>query len=210
MKFHQILTGLFFLSTLAGCQFNPTAASLPTNASVKMPLNTNLNVDIPKDQFPPEQLRRLTLGLRSIFTDGEQSMPLAMIFDAMELEGPITEVIPGILEAYPNPVTVVCNGNRCTGFSYGKPHSFLATFMNIPVFGTPTISMGPRVEIDFRLSEEGNLIEVCRFAGLRAKAGSLGGPIDGFIGEISNDTVKTLKIDIGFGGSYPNGSCKPG
>lgn len=209
MKFHQALTGLFFVNALMSCQSNPTLTSMPTEVSAKAPISTKMDVDIPKDEFTPEQIRRLALGLRSTFTDGEQSVPLATIFDAMELEGPMTEVIPGILEAYPNPVNVVCKGNLCSGSSNGKPHSFLAKFINIPVFGNPTISLGSRIEIDFRLSEDGNLIEICRFEGVRAKAGSFGGPLDGFIGEIANDVIKILKIDIGFGGSYPNSSCKP-
>jgi hypothetical protein len=209
MKFHPTITGCFFVANLTSCHFNPTLTSMPTDASKKAPISTKMDVDIPKEEFTPEQLRSIALGLRSTFTDGEQSMPLATIVDAMALEGPVTEVIPGILEAYPNPVQVVCKGNLCSGSSYGTPHSFLATFIKIPVFGTPTISMGSRIEIDFRLSDDGNLIEICRFTGVRAKAGTFGGPIDGFIGEINKDVIKVLKIDIGFGGSYPNGSCKP-
>lgn len=178
----------------------------PTGSS---PIKSQMDIDIPNDQISAPEIRRLTVGLRELFQEGIQSLPLATIIDTMQLEGPVTEVIPGILAAHPNPVTVECKGNLCRGYSEGSAHSFVANFVNIPLFGVPTIFISPRIEVELRLSEDGNNIEVCKIIGIRAKASGLGGNLDGFIAELKEDTILTLKTDIGYGGTYPNSSCRP-
>ena len=167
-----------------------------------------LDVDIPRDQVKPEQLHRSALGLLSIVKDGTESMPLKKIVDSLQLEGPVLDVIPGILESHPGPITVTCKNLTCNGKSTGKAHSFLVDFIDLPLFGKPTVFLEPSIEMELTLSEDGQFLEICRIKGVQTKARGMGGNIDGFIFQLKDQVAEVLKIDIGFGGSYPNDRCK--
>jgi hypothetical protein len=199
-KEHHFL-GLFLLtwSMLSSCG----APKSPESA----PMARRVDLDVPKDQVTHSQLKRTALGLRRIFKDGISTMSLGEIIESMALEGPVTEVIPGILAAFPNPVSLECKGSLCQGASDGSAHSFVAKFVNLPLFGNPTVYLAPHIEMDLKLSDDGSRLEVCRILGVRVKARGFGGNLDGLFFNLTNDEIDAFKVDVGSGGSYPTQNC---
>jgi hypothetical protein len=198
----------FLAIQMVGCGFIEGTSQQSVVQNTENPKNPLIDIDIPKDQTTPEQLQRVGLGLRKALKEGTEQVPLKHIVDMLELQGPVLDVIPGILESHPGPITVTCRGLICNGTSSGKAHSFVADFINIPIFGTPTVYLEPSITMELTLSADGQSLEICKITGIHAKASNLGGNIDGFIFKIKDQEIETLKIDVGFGGRYPNDRCK--
>lgn len=196
----------FIVYNVFGCN-QITSSETTVNTQNNDP-HAFVDIDIPKDQVETESLRRAALGLRGAMAEGTQNVPLQQLVDVLQLEGPVLEVIPGILDSHPGPISITCRGLTCNGKSMGKSHSFVADFVDLPLFGKPTVYLDPEIEMELNLSDDGQYLEICRLTGVSAKARGLGGNIDGFIFRLKNQQTEVLKVDIGMGGRYPNDRCK--
>lgn len=194
------ILGLTVMLTVAGC-----GSRHPAEATSEI----KYDIDIPKNYITAQELQNIALGVASTLQEGENQVTLAEIFASMKLQGPITKIIPGILEAHPNPLTVFCKGQKCAGFSNGKSHNFILDWVNLPLYGNPNLTLASHAEMELKISSDGRNFEICKIVGLSARVLGINVPIDGSHFELEGDGIKQLMFDLGAGGTYSNSNCDP-
>jgi len=186
------------LGMLASCGQAPTKST----SEVKF------DIDLPKDDIDPADIQKLLIGFGTFVQDGENKVSLDDFAASIDVQGSFKTILAEIVASRDTFADVNCVGRRCQIVTLGKDYSFKLESVNIPVLGTPTVTLGKRVEIFAELSEDLQRFNVCRINGLKVKTGFLTPNVDGLLIELVSDSLDTIKIDAGPGGAYPSDSCR--
>ena len=190
------------ISTLTNCGSK--------EASYEAPSQTSMDVQVPKEGVvTPTQLKNLGIGFSNFIQDGESEVPLKELTDAMKIEGPLAKKMPEILATRESTAIMNCKGRVCRVVSLGEDYSFVADWINVPVFGKPTIYLSPVIAIEVNLSADNNKAEMCMISGIKAKSSVLNANVDGLRFELENDAIKEFLLDTGSGVTYPTDACNP-
>lgn len=194
----------FFVFSLNSCGVKPSQDSQLSQ--------TFSDVNVPKEGvITAEQLKNINFGFSLYVKNGENEVDLREFIDAMKIEGPLKEKVPEILATREPTATLTCQDGRCRFVSLGDPYSFVADWINVPLFGKPTIYLGPVIMAEVLVSQNGMRGEICELSGIRAKASMLTATPDGLRYEIDGSEIKEFVMDTGpDGGTYPTEACNPG
>jgi hypothetical protein len=171
---------------------------------------TSMDVSVPKEGVvTPEQLKNVNVGFSGFVRNGKYEVDTKELVESMKINGPLGEMIPSILETREPTTSLECKDRRCRVISLGENFSFLASWINIPLFGKPTIFLAKVIMLELTISDDAMKTEICRLSGIRAKAGMLDANVDGLKFELEGDAIKEFVLDTGSGGSYPTNNCSP-
>lgn len=172
--------------------------------------HTSMDVNVPKEGVvTPEQLKNVNLGFSGFIKNGKYEVDTKELVDSMKVEGPMGEMMPRILETREPTTSVECKNRKCRVISLGEPFSFEASWINVPLFGKPTVYLDEVISLELVVSTDSMKGEICRMSGIRAKAGGLNANVDGLRYELEGDAIKEFLLDTGSGGTYPTNNCSP-
>jgi len=171
---------------------------------------TSMDVNVPKEGVvTAEQLRNVSVGFSGFIRNGQYEVDTKELVDSMKISGPMADMMPRILETREPTTSLECKGRRCRVISLGEAFSFEASWIDIPVFGKPTIYLDEVISLELVVAPDTMKTEICRLYGIRAKAGMLDANVDGLRYELEGDTIKEFLLDTGSGGTYPTNNCSP-
>ena len=172
--------------------------------------HTSMDVNVPKEGVvTPEQLKNVNLGFSGFIKNGKYEVDTKELVDSMKVEGPLAEIMPSILETREPTTSLECKNQKCRVISLGEPYSFEASWINVPLFGKPTVYLDEVISLELVISPDAMKGEICRMSGIRAKAGGLNANVDGLRYELEGDAIKEFLLDTGSGGTYPTNNCSP-
>ncbi len=181
-----------------GCGQNPATSQEKVDFSVN---TSKVTADDTQD------IKDLLKVLTPLAEDGERKVSLKEVLGNLEIGEQFGSLVKQILSARSNDADVQCHDRLCKVVSQGEAFSFKPEGDGIPILGMPTIYLDPTITAELQLTADGQRLEVCKIDGLQAKLGSITTPIDGLLMQLDQETVKSLVIDVGIGGSYPNANC---
>lgn len=189
-----------------------TAGLLSLNACGRMESpaensTVKFDIDVDKSSVNPLIIKELLIGLGGFVHEGRNSVPLADVLGKVTIQGGFKQTLDKIVSSRDEFTDVTCVGRKCHVISLGDEFSFVLEGVKIPVLGTPTLQLAKRIEIDAVFSEDGQKLEACKMVGIKAKTGILTSAAEGALIEVVGDVLKTLKVDVGAAGTYPNNSC---
>jgi len=157
----------------------------------------------------PEQLKNVNVGFSGFVRNGKYEVDTKELVDSMKIDGPLGEMMPRILETRESTTSLECKDRRCRVISLGDNFSFEASWINVPMFGKPTIYLAEVILLELVVSNDAMKAEICRLSGIRAKASMLDANVDGLKFQLDGDAIKEFVMDTGSGGSYPTNNCSP-
>ncbi len=199
MKNSMLAIGFMFASGILASCGQPLAEP---SSEVKF------DIDLPKDDIDPADIQKLLTGFGTFVQEGSNNVSLADFAASINVQGSFKTILDDIVRTRDTNADVSCVGRRCRIVTLGSEYSFKLETVNIPVLGTPTVTLGKRVEIFAELTEDLQRFNACRINGLKVKTGFLTPNVDGLLIELAGDTLNTIKIDAGPGGAYPNEGCR--
>jgi|GEM_PF-4564302 len=199
MKSSMLAIGLVLASGILASCGQPLAE--PSSA-------VKFDIDLPKDDIDPADIQELLTGFGTFVQEGSNKVSLADFAASINVEGSFKTILAEIVATRESTADVDCVGRRCKIVTVGSNYSFKLDGVSIPVLGTPTVTLGKRVEIFAELSEDLQRFNACRISGLKVKTGFLTPNVDGLLIEVTGDALNTIKIDAGPGGTYPNETCR--
>ena len=134
-------------------------------------------------------------------------MPLVDLVAKIGVDDEMKKIFAEILPTREPLAQTNCRGRRCWVRSLGNEHTFRIESIDIPVLGSPIITLGKQIDLILELSEDLSRLEVCRIEGIKAKTGAVNNRVDGLLIEKQGALIKTLRIDVGAGGDYPIKDC---
>jgi hypothetical protein len=166
--------------------------------------HTSMDVNVPKEGVvTAEQLKNVNVGLSGFIRNGQYEVDTRELVDSIKIDGPLAEMMPRILETREPTTSLECKDRRCRVISLGEAFSFEARWIDIPLFGTPTIYLDEVINLEMTIAPDTMKAEICRLYGIRAKAGMLDAKVDGLRYELEGDAIKEFLMDTGSGGTYP-------
>jgi hypothetical protein len=156
-----------------------------------------------------DQLKNVNVGISGFIRNGKYEVDTKELVDSLKIDGPLADMMPQILETREPTTSLECKNRRCRLISLGEAFSFEASWINVPLFGTPTIYLDEVINLEMIIAPNTMRAEICRLYGIRAKAGMLDANIDGLRYELEGERIKEFLMDTGSGGTYPTSNCSP-
>lgn len=167
-----------------------------------------VDFDIPKDDIDPADIEELLGGIGSFVQQGSHLVTLTDLVERINVEGGFKSTLLDIVATRDKQASVDCTGRKCRIITTGRDFTFKLDSVSIPVLGSPTIMLERRIEIFAELSEDEQRFNACSITGVKVKTGFLTPNVDGTLIELDGNQIKTLSIDAGPAGNYPNRSCQ--
>lgn len=165
------------------------------------------DIDVDKNSVDPKNIKGLLAGLAGFVKEGTGKVTLGDLLATIENDGVFKRTLTKIVATREVQADVTCAGRNCHVISKGQEFSFVLEGVKIPVLGTPTVQLSKQIDLYATISEDGQSIDACKILGIKAKTGILTNAVNGAAIAVDADVLKTLKVGVGAGGTYPNTSC---
>lgn len=199
-------TSLMFVSMLS-CSLMATACGPnPADSDQSSP---RIDIDVPTENIPADVLKNVIWDLADMSLKGEKvEVSFADFLAKVPLPADFEPYADLILDSRDEMMEIECQGFSCVGSSSGRDIQFKLDNVDIPILGNPTILLSPSIKVNYRFNEDLSLLELCRISGIRVRSGLITQNVDGAkIVMGKDDQVESIKVDVGFAGSYPINSC---
>ncbi|MBC7533711.1 MAG: hypothetical protein H7318_19260 [Oligoflexus sp.] len=196
-----------FNSGVIGLSLVSTAAFAQVRLGGSDPAGHRLNINIPTNLMTVEQAQQLLDFFSSSITEGKKEIVLADELAKVDVPAEYKSLVDKIVASRDPSASVECTDRKCKIESAGKALDFKIDGVSIPVLGTPSVSLGKKLEIYTRVSEDGQRAEVCKIVGIAVKVGFLKPAVEGALIEMEDGKMKNFLVDASGGGSYPSNDC---
>ncbi len=162
------------------------------------------DITVPKNALVDAEVISMFAVLKDIALEGGGKLPVSDLFKMVRLTAAEKAAIE---KNRGGEVEFKCDSKlRCKGSNVGRPFSFSASQVRLPVVGVPKFQVLSKVYMEFRVISD-TQSELCRIEGLKVKKSFLSMNVDGALLTIRGDKANVL-MDAGMGGSYPSSNCR--
>jgi hypothetical protein len=194
-------------SGLAGAFLSTSAFAVIHIRGEEGKVTERTNIDIPTDTFTYEQASEVINGFADWVKEGKTEVVFSDILKEVRVPGDFQKIVQKVVDSRAESATVLCHDQKCKITSPGTPITFKVDGVDLPIVGTPSITLAKTINIYTRVSENRQTLEICRIEGVNIKVSILNPTLDGAIIEVENGAVKNIRVDAGSGGDYPTQDC---